>query len=296
MSCEEKFNAAVSVIRNLPKNGSYQPSHELMLRFYAYYKQATEGPAKGQRPGFWDVIKRAKWDAWAKLGDMSREEAMRRYVEELNKIVETMALTDKVADFLTSLDSFSGTVEDIEMCMGPTLEKVRSQPGSPLSNSPLGSRDTSPIRSRLSPVSSIVSQVEPDDDEDDFLDSVEQAESLEKSSIKEKRKDLQQLSNGITQFSMDSKLPNGYVNENKRIHHDTVSEVLQRAVESLRRDLTSLSDRTQVIEDRQNKVFKRSKYLFGNMSRQTIAFIVLWPIFIHYVLNWLRNRRSKSIL
>lgn len=49
-----------------------------------------------------------------------------------------MALTDNVADFLTSLDSFSGSVEDLEMCIGPTLDKVRSQPGSPLSNSPLG--------------------------------------------------------------------------------------------------------------------------------------------------------------
>lgn len=66
--------------------GSYQPSSELMLRFYGYYKQATEGVARGQRPPFWDVVRRAKWDAWAKLGNMSKEEAMIRYVEELNKV------------------------------------------------------------------------------------------------------------------------------------------------------------------------------------------------------------------
>ncbi|XP_073985291.1 acyl-CoA-binding domain-containing protein 4 [Rhodnius prolixus] len=293
MSCEEKFNAAVSVIRNLPKNGSYQPSSELMLRFYGYYKQATEGVARGQRPPFWDVVRRAKWDAWAKLGNMSKEEAMIRYVEELNKIVETMALTDNVADFLTSLDSFSGSVEDLEMCIGPTLDKVRSQPGSPLSNSPLGSRDTSPIRSRLSPVSHCL-QVDQEDDEDDFLDSVEQAETLEKSSIKEKRKDVQPIANGLLQVP-DNKLPNGYITDNRKIHHDSVNEVLQRAVESLRRDLTSLSDRTHVLEEKQKKIYKRSKYFFGNNSGQTIAFIVIWPIFIHFVLNWLRNKRNRYV-
>lgn len=74
-------------------SGSYQPSNELMLRFYGFYKQATEGPAVGTRPGFWDVIKRAKWDAWARLGNMSKEEAMQRYVDELNKVCEIRVLT-----------------------------------------------------------------------------------------------------------------------------------------------------------------------------------------------------------
>jgi acyl-CoA-binding protein len=66
--------------------GSYQPSHELQLRFYAYYKQATEGPNYHPKPNFWEVVKRAKWDAWAKLGNMTKEEAMMHYVEELKKV------------------------------------------------------------------------------------------------------------------------------------------------------------------------------------------------------------------
>lgn len=73
-----------------------------MLRFYAYYKQATEGPCSeaGSKPAFWDVIGRAKHTAWARLKNMPREEAMQRYVDELHSIVETMSYTDNVATFM----------------------------------------------------------------------------------------------------------------------------------------------------------------------------------------------------
>ena len=39
--------------------GSFQPSNEMKLQFYAYYKQATQGPCKADRPGFWDIV--ARW-------------------------------------------------------------------------------------------------------------------------------------------------------------------------------------------------------------------------------------------
>ncbi|XP_043490946.1 acyl-CoA-binding domain-containing protein 5 [Polistes fuscatus] len=191
MTTEEKFNAAVNVIRSLPKNGAYQPSNEIMLRFYSYYKQATEGPCQQPKPGFWEVIKKAKWDAWQRLGNMSRTEAMNNYVEELKKIVETMSYTDNVATFVGSLDSFyeSVPVEDLELLVGPVLERMRTQPDSPLSGSPLVSRETSPhrvcntsrhITSSLetSPASShSASPLPPDTDgeEEEFIDTVESA-------------------------------------------------------------------------------------------------------------------------
>lgn len=99
-----------------------------------------EGPCQQPKPAFWEVVKKAKWDAWMKLGNMSRQEAMNNYVDELKKIVETMSYTDNVANFLGSLDSFYESVpsEDLEMLVGPVIERMRSQPGSPLSGSPLG--------------------------------------------------------------------------------------------------------------------------------------------------------------
>ncbi|XP_051173266.1 acyl-CoA-binding domain-containing protein 5 [Leptopilina boulardi] len=206
MSVEEKFNAAVNVIKSLPKNGSYQPSHELMLRFYSYYKQATEGPCSNPKPAFWEVVKKAKWDAWTRLGNMSRTEAMNNYVDELKKIVETMSYTDNVATFLGSLDSFYESVpaEDLELLVGPVLERIRSQPGSPLSGSPLGSRETSPNRVRntsrhitssleTSPASShSASPLPPDTDgeEEEFKDTLESAPERS-------QKDLMKSSNGV---------------------------------------------------------------------------------------------------
>jgi len=70
-----------------------------MLRFYSYYKQATLGPCQQAKPAFWEVVKKAKWDAWTRLGNMSRTEAMNNYVEELKKVnmdfCKLMKLTSK---------------------------------------------------------------------------------------------------------------------------------------------------------------------------------------------------------
>lgn len=64
------------------------------------------------------------------------------------QIVETMSYTDNVADFLSSLDSFYEHVpqEDLELLVGPTLERIRSQPGSPLSGSPIGKKKENKIQ------------------------------------------------------------------------------------------------------------------------------------------------------
>ncbi|XP_058153765.1 acyl-CoA-binding domain-containing protein 5 isoform X3 [Dasypus novemcinctus] len=109
---QTRFEAAVKVIQSLPKNGSFQPTNEMMLKFYSFYKQATEGPCKISRPGFWDPIGRYKWDAWSSLGDMSKEEAMIAYVEEMKKILETMPMTEKVEELLRVIGPFYEIVED----------------------------------------------------------------------------------------------------------------------------------------------------------------------------------------
>eukprot|EP00095_Tigriopus_kingsejongensis_P006572 maker-scaffold807_size94382-snap-gene-0.20 protein:Tk06572 transcript:maker-scaffold807_size94382-snap-gene-0.20-mRNA-1 annotation:"acyl- -binding domain-containing protein 5-like isoform x1" len=106
MSVEDQFKAAVNVIQGLPKSGSFQPSNEMMLKFYAYYKQANEGPCAVSKPAFWDVVKRAKFDAWNGLGQMSQSEAMKGYIEELKKIIEVMSFSHDVASFTEILGPF----------------------------------------------------------------------------------------------------------------------------------------------------------------------------------------------
>lgn len=67
-------------------SGPFQPSDDLKLKFYAYYKQATEGPNETPKPSFYDIVGKYKWSAWKDLGEMSKEAAMEGYVDELKKV------------------------------------------------------------------------------------------------------------------------------------------------------------------------------------------------------------------
>nr|XP_005584546.2 acyl-CoA-binding domain-containing protein 4 isoform X3 [Macaca fascicularis] len=115
--CQKQFQAAVSVIQNLPKNGSYRPSYEEMLRFYSYYKQATMGPCLVPRPGFWDPIGRYKWDAWNSLGKMSREEAMSAYITEMKlvaqKVIDTVPLGEVAEDMFGYFEPLYQVIPDM---------------------------------------------------------------------------------------------------------------------------------------------------------------------------------------
>ncbi|KAG3268769.1 acyl-CoA binding domain containing 4, transcript variant X3 [Ictidomys tridecemlineatus] len=114
---QKQFQAAVSVIQNLPKNGSYRPSYEEMLRFYSYYKQATMGPCLVPRPGFWDPIGRYKWDAWNSLGKMSREEAMSAYITEMKlvaqKVIDTVPLGEVAEDMFGYFEPLYQVIPDM---------------------------------------------------------------------------------------------------------------------------------------------------------------------------------------
>uniref|UniRef100_A0A2H1WZ86 SFRICE_029184 n=1 Tax=Spodoptera frugiperda TaxID=7108 RepID=A0A2H1WZ86_SPOFR len=137
---------------------SYQPSNELMLRFYSYFKQATEGPCDKPKPGFWDVVNRAKWESWNKLGNMTKEEAMKAYVDELHKIVETMSYNSDVASFLSVDDDNA----DLELVAGDILARVRSGENSPVLSGASSPRGESPTPAR-----------QRHDSEDEYIDTVD---------------------------------------------------------------------------------------------------------------------------
>ncbi|XP_069916690.1 acyl-CoA-binding domain-containing protein 4 isoform X8 [Oryctolagus cuniculus] len=126
--CQKQFQAAVSVIQNLPKNGSYRPSYEEMLRFYSYYKQATTGPCLVPRPGFWDPIGRYKWDAWNSLGKMSREEAMSAYIAEMKlvaqKVIDTVPLGEVAEDMFAYFEPLYQVIPDMPKPPEAFLRKV----------------------------------------------------------------------------------------------------------------------------------------------------------------------------
>ncbi|XP_008269834.1 acyl-CoA-binding domain-containing protein 4 isoform X10 [Oryctolagus cuniculus] len=131
--CQKQFQAAVSVIQNLPKNGSYRPSYEEMLRFYSYYKQATTGPCLVPRPGFWDPIGRYKWDAWNSLGKMSREEAMSAYIAEMKlvaqkhpcpQVIDTVPLGEVAEDMFAYFEPLYQVIPDMPKPPEAFLRKV----------------------------------------------------------------------------------------------------------------------------------------------------------------------------
>jgi len=71
------FDAAVANSKSLAE----RPDNQTLLKIYALFKQATEGDVSGKRPGFTDLVGRAKFDAWAGLQGASSETAMQSYID-----------------------------------------------------------------------------------------------------------------------------------------------------------------------------------------------------------------------
>ncbi len=74
---KKAFEQAVADSKNL----SERPDNATLLKLYALYKQASSGDADGKRPGFTDMIGRAKWDAWNELKGTASKAAMQQYVD-----------------------------------------------------------------------------------------------------------------------------------------------------------------------------------------------------------------------
>ena len=77
-----KFEAAAAAAKQTKR----RPDNATLLRLYSYYKQATEGDAKGERPGGFDFVGGAKYDAWAKLKSMTADEAMQNYIKQVERL------------------------------------------------------------------------------------------------------------------------------------------------------------------------------------------------------------------
>ncbi|XP_015670116.1 acyl-CoA-binding domain-containing protein 4 [Protobothrops mucrosquamatus] len=140
-NCQSQFEAAVRVIQGLPKNGSYRPSYEEMLRFYGYYKQATMGQCQIRRPGFWDPIGRYKWDAWKRLGKMTKEEAMAAYIMEMKKaaqkVINTVPMDEASEDMFVYFEPLYEVIHDMPRPPESFFKKKSDSETASLQNSSL---------------------------------------------------------------------------------------------------------------------------------------------------------------
>ncbi|WP_332741750.1 acyl-CoA-binding protein [Hydrogenophaga sp.] len=79
---KSRFEAAVANSKNL----SERPDNATLLKIYALYKQATEGDVEGKKPGFGDMVGRAKWDAWNGFKGIGKDDAMQQYIDLIQSL------------------------------------------------------------------------------------------------------------------------------------------------------------------------------------------------------------------
>ena len=79
---KKQFEQAVAESKTLPE----KPDNMTLLKIYALYKQASNGDAEGKRPGFADMVGRAKWDAWNELKGKDSKQAMQEYVDLIESL------------------------------------------------------------------------------------------------------------------------------------------------------------------------------------------------------------------
>lgn len=77
MSLQAQFEQAQADSKNLPE----RPDNMTLLKIYALFKQASVGDATGERPGFTDMVGRAKFDAWDALKGTSADDAKQQYID-----------------------------------------------------------------------------------------------------------------------------------------------------------------------------------------------------------------------
>ena len=72
-----RFEKAQQDANALPE----RPDNQTMLKLYALYKQATLGDVSGERPGGFDFVKQAKFDAWSEVKGTPPQNAMQKYID-----------------------------------------------------------------------------------------------------------------------------------------------------------------------------------------------------------------------
>jgi len=293
---EERFKAAVNVIRGLPKSGSYQPSNDMMLRFYSYFKQATLGPCTQKKPPFWDVIGRAKYDSYKRLGNMSKERAMDLYVDELKKIIETMSQNgDSTMGSASELNGID--IADLEAIAPEAMKKVCSHP-----NSPFASREASPIRTShqngydaTELVANANNQFQSghstEHSEDEYIDTVEDDTDFHSEPILSTHISRPTTRRSVQQAT--SSIPT----QNQQIE-PAINQIL-RTVELMRKDLQEVNRRIEIVErsmvslDNLKPMVRYPRWWpFTNISPTWFIFMLLWPFLAQRLGKMLRKKRQ----
>ena len=77
-----RFEKASVAAKSLPS----RPDNNTMLQLYALFKQGSSGDVSGKKPGMFDFVGVAKYDAWEKLNGLAQDDAMNQYIELVSKL------------------------------------------------------------------------------------------------------------------------------------------------------------------------------------------------------------------
>lgn len=255
--------------------GSYQPSNEMMLKFYSLFKQASEGPCTQRKPAFYNVVNRAKWESWNALGNMSKEAAMEKYVNELKKIVETMSLTDTVAEFVGSIAELDNVdVDDLEKVAPEAIQAARSRP-----NSPFASRNASPQHLSNGTAAYMNGTMESDDE----FNSADESE-------------IPKIHRRQHQSSFKH---HGHDHDDDAILQEIIAttDAMSQSLQKIHSKFTALEQNVIELKKNQSRVeaYRRiypKWWPFKEISPKLFLFIILWPVVANRLLNTLNNRRK----
>ncbi len=81
----DEFQSATKRILDLKR----EATNDEKTKLYGLYKQATVGDVNVAQPYFFDVVGRAKWDAWNKRKGMSQDDAKKKYIKYVDKLLLT---------------------------------------------------------------------------------------------------------------------------------------------------------------------------------------------------------------
>lgn len=77
-----RFQQASVAVKSLPS----KPDNDTLLKLYALYKQGASGDVSGDKPGFFDFVGVAKYEAWERLKGLSSDDAKQKYIELVTQL------------------------------------------------------------------------------------------------------------------------------------------------------------------------------------------------------------------
>ncbi|KAF8371681.1 hypothetical protein PRIPAC_78110 [Pristionchus pacificus] len=278
---QEKFQACVDIIRSMPKSaymddiksvlttgeiGPMPTNFAEMFTMYALYKQATIGQCNTNKP-FWNIVERYKWEAWFRLGETNKEQAMAGYVVAVLEKIDWCALNFDWDEMLEEYADDYETLEPILREKFRILDRELIRPdGTRVKPEPFHNRmvgilsfnfDVEKARRYIGDVPRELEQLTPNDPGSDgeYCD-VHEDMSRPSSSLEDPDPGSRSMKNFLAK--MDTEL------------------------RTLKTALTTLSSLTESRHHSLMKLIKRS----SRVSWRSIFFFLIWPFVAHWMIKY----------